>query len=97
MELSLAKLEDKVPQPPKARPSTAQTTKTAQIRELERTVPPLVRNFSAAFDATSIGLLAHPRETSVKIDAAPAIFRARPGMPGGPPSASHAEVRLFRV
>jgi hypothetical protein len=93
-ELSLAKLDDNVPQPPKAKPRTAQTIRTAQTRELERTVPPLVLNFIAAFVAATVRLRTHRRETSVKMDATPGLFLARPGMPGRQPSTSHAEARL---
>jgi hypothetical protein len=60
-ELSLAKLDDNVPQPPKAKLRTAKTIRTAQTRELERTAPPLVLNFIATFDAGTVMLLAHTR------------------------------------
>jgi hypothetical protein len=96
-ELSLAKFEDNVPQPPKAKPRTAKTIRTGQTRELERTVPPLVLHFNATFDAATIRLFTHARETSVKTDVTPALFLARPRMPGRPPSTSHAEARLFPV
>jgi hypothetical protein len=92
-ELSLAKLDDNVPQPPKAKPRTAQMIRTAQTRELEPTVPPLVLNFIATFVAATVRLHTHGRETSVKTDATPALFLACPGMPGRQPSTSHAEAR----
>jgi hypothetical protein len=97
MELSLAKLDDNVLQPPKAKPRPAKTTKTSPTRELKRTVPPLVLNVIAAFEPATLNLFAQRRETSLKTDVLPALFLASPRKPRGPPSTGHAESRLFPV
>jgi hypothetical protein len=96
-ELSLAKPDDSVPQPPKAMPRTARTIRTGQTREVERTVPPLVLNFIVTFDVATVKLRTHARETNVKTDATPALFLVLAGMPGRPSSASRAEAKLFPV
>jgi hypothetical protein len=90
-------LDDNVPQPPKAKPRTAKTIRTAQTRELERTAPPLVLHFIATFDAATVRLPTHARETSVKTDATLPLFLARPGMPRRPSSTRHVEAKLFPV
>src|ERR1700675_1225587 len=72
-ELSLAKLDDSVLQPPKAKPRIARTIRTGQTRELERAVPPLVLNVIAAFEPATLRLFAQRRETSLKTDAMPAL------------------------
>jgi hypothetical protein len=96
-ELSLAKLDPSVLQPPNAKPRIATTIRTGQTRELERTAPPLVLNIIAAFEPATLSLFAHARETSLKIDVMPALFLAHPRMPGGPPSTTHAEAKLLSV
>jgi hypothetical protein len=57
MELSLVKLDDSVPQPPKAKPRTRKTIRTGQTRELERTVPPLFLDFISTFKPPPSGYL----------------------------------------
>jgi hypothetical protein len=97
IELSLVKLDDNVPQPPKAKPRTAKTTRTDQARELERTAPPLVLNVITAFAPAILNLFAQRRETSVKTDVMPELFLASPIKPRGPPSTGHSEPRLVSV
>jgi hypothetical protein len=96
-ELSLAKPEDSVLQPPKAKPRIARTIRTGQTRELERTVPPLGLNAIAAFEPATLNLFAQRRKTSLKTDAVPALFLAHPRMLGSPPSTTHGEAKLFSV
>jgi hypothetical protein len=96
-ELSLAKLDDSVLQPPKAKPRIAKTIRTGQTRELERTVPPLVLTVIAAFEPATLNLFAQQREASLKRDVMPALFLASPRKPRGPPSTGHAETKLFSV
>jgi hypothetical protein len=97
IELSLVKLDDSVPQPPKAKPRTAKTTRTDQARELERTAPPLVLNVISAFVPATLNLFAQRRETSVKTDVMPELFLASPIKPQGPPSTGRSEPRLVSV
>jgi len=97
-ELSLAKPEDSVLQPPKAKPRIARTIRTGQTRELERTVPPLVLNVIAAFVPATLNPFAQRRETSLKTDVMPPLFLAHPRrMPGSPPSTTLAEATLLSV
>ncbi|HEV2053576.1 MAG TPA: hypothetical protein VGV06_00220 [Methylomirabilota bacterium] len=96
-ELSLAKVDDSVLQPPNAKPRIARTIRTGQTRELERTVPPLVLNVITAFEPATLNLFAQRRKISLKTDVMPALFIAHPRLPGSPPSTTHVEAKLFSV
>src|SRR5216683_3841606 len=58
MELSLTRLEDRVPQPPMPKPRTATTTTTGHTPELERTVSPLSLGQVNVLERTRLSLFA---------------------------------------
>src|SRR5215831_16160198 len=63
-ELSLRRLDESEPQPPRAHARTATTS--GQTPELERTVSPLSRDRAAERDLTCLSLFAHGAESSLK-------------------------------
>src|SRR5215510_10827418 len=65
-ELSLRRLDESEPQPPRAHARTATTTTSGQTPELERTVSPLSRDRTAERDFTCLSLFAHGAESSLK-------------------------------
>jgi hypothetical protein len=65
-ELSLRRLDESEPQPPRAHARTATTTTSGQTPELERTVSPLSRDRAAERDLTCLSLFAHGAESSLK-------------------------------
>src|SRR5215510_12886767 len=65
-ELSLRRLDESEPQPPRAHARTATTTTSGQTPELERTVSPLSRDSAAERDLTCLSLFAHGAESSLK-------------------------------
>ena len=77
MELSLTILEDRVPQPPNAKPRTATTTTTGHTAELERTVSPLSLGQISVSGCTRLSLFAHGAESSLKTPVTPDLFRPR--------------------
>src|SRR4029077_16961335 len=74
-ELSLSRLEDRVPQPPKAKPRTATTTTTGHTAGLERTVSPLSRGQISVSGCTRLSLFAHGAESTLKTPVTPDLFR----------------------
>src|SRR5215510_10475856 len=61
-ELSLRRLDESEPQPPRAHARTATTTTSGQTPELERTVSPLSQDRIAERDLTCLSLFAHGAE-----------------------------------
>src|SRR4030095_1617457 len=74
-ELSLSRLEDRVPQPPKAKPRTATTTTIGHTAELERTVSPLSWGQISDSGCTRVSLFAHRAESSLKTPVTLDLFR----------------------
>jgi hypothetical protein len=83
MELSLTIFEDRVPQPPKAKPRTATTTITGHTAELERTVSPLSLGQISVSGSTRLSLFAHGAESSLKTPVTPDLFRPTDVPPEG--------------
>src|SRR5215475_11226037 len=65
-ELSLRRLDESEPQPPRAHARTATTTTSGQTPDLERTVSPLSQDRIAERDLTCLSLFAHGGESSLK-------------------------------
>src|SRR5215467_8152249 len=65
-ELSLRRLDESEPQPPRAHARTATTTTSGQTPELERTVSPLSQDRTAERDLICLSLFAHGAESSLK-------------------------------